>query len=351
MANHVQVLLYTSYLHIIGGIETFVLNFIDVMGPKYEIAVLCPQLPGRMQNIIRKKCKLITKKESVSCDTLIMIRMMDIKPEYITCRKSIRMCHACKSDPSWYIRPDCDEVVNVSEASRVSFGSEGTVIHNPLIRNDKRALILVSATRIPALDKGKNAERMIKLANMLANKGIPFLWFNFSDQPLKDAPKGFVNIGTYHDIQPYISRADYLVQLSDQEGFGYSVLEALVNGTAVICTPFETTKELGVMDGRNGYIVPFDMDFDVEKLLKVPEFDYTYDNKSIQKKWETLLGKAKPFKAYVAPDDGDICTVLALMDFKDIQLNSLIRKGTSYNVTNERAKQLADKNLIRIIDY
>ena len=349
--EHVQVLLYTSYLHIIGGIETFVLNFIDIMGSKYEIGVLCPQLPGRMQNIIRKKCKLITEKNPISCDTLIMIRMMDIKPEYIAYKKSVRMCHACKSNPDWRIRQDCDEVVNVSEASKASFGNEGTVIHNPLIRNDKRALILVSATRIPALDKGKNAERMLKLATMLDNKEIPFLWFNFSDQPLKDAPKGFVNIGTYHDIQPYISRADYLVQLSDQEGFGYSVLEALVNGTAVICTPFETTKELGVIDSKNGYIIPFDMNFDVEKLLKVPEFEYSYDNKSIQKKWESLLGKAKPFKAYVPPADVDICTVKALMDYRDIELNAVIRKGTTFDVTNKRAKQLAEKNLIRIIDY
>ena len=31
--NTVQVLLYTSYLPVIGGIETFVLQFIELMGP------------------------------------------------------------------------------------------------------------------------------------------------------------------------------------------------------------------------------------------------------------------------------------------------------------------------------
>lgn len=346
----VQVLLYTSYLHIIGGIETFVLNFVELMGQSYSIGVLCPRLPGRMQTMIRKKCKLFTEKEPITCDTLIMIRMMDMKPEYVTAQKSIRMCHACKTEPDWYIRNDCDEVVNVSEASLKSFGNVGQVIYNPLIKSEKKALIFVSATRIPALDKGKNADRMLKLADKLNNKKIPFLWFNFSDIPLNDGPKGFVNVGTFHDLQPLIARADYLVQLSDHEGFGYSVLEALLNNTAVICTPFETTKELGVVDGINGYIVPYDLDFDVEKLLTVPRFTYTYNNENIKKKWKALLGKSKSFTPYVAPSDADICTVKAVRDFRDIKLDRIIRKGTEYNVTNERAQDLAEKNLIRIID-
>lgn len=348
--KNVQVLLYTSYLHIIGGIETFVLNYVELIGQHYSIGVLCPKLPGRMQNMIRKKCKLFTEKEPISCDTLIMIRMMDLKPEYVTAKKSIRMCHACKSEPDWYIRGDCDEIVNVSEASLKSFGNAGRVIYNPLIKSEKKALIFVSATRIPALDKGKNADRMLKLADMLNNKGIPFLWFNFSDIPLNDAPKGFVNIGVFHDLQPLIARADYLVQLSDHEGFGYSVLEALLNKTAVICTPFETTKELGVIDGVNGYIIPFDLQFDVTKLLKVPEFDFEYDNESIVKKWKSLLGKAKPFTKYVAPADTDICTVKALRDYQDIVLKRVIRKGTEFNVTSLRAQDLVEKNLCRIID-
>ena len=46
-------------------------------------------------------------------------------------------------------------------------------------------------------------------------------------------------------------------------------------------TPFESIKDLGVEDGVNGYVVPFDMDFDVNKLRKVPKFSYEYDNDKI----------------------------------------------------------------------
>ena len=266
--NTVQVLLYTSYLHVIGGIETFVLQFIELLEPYYKIGVLCPEIPSEMASWISAKVPLYKGKDEVSCDTLIMIRMMDKKPPRVRYKRSIRMCHACKSDPKWEILQDCDELIHVSKASRQSFDTKGKVILNPLIKADKKALLLVSATRVPAPDKGRNADRMLQLARRLEKSGILYLWLNFSDAPLCDAPKGFINVGTYHELQPYIAKADYLVQLSDQEGFGYSVVEALANNTAVICTPFATTSELKVVDGKNGYIVPFNLEFDVTKLLK-----------------------------------------------------------------------------------
>lgn len=345
--NKVQVLLYTSYLHIIGGIETFVNNYIDLMCQYYEIGISCPQMPQEMAAKLEKKVKVFRRQERVECDTLIMIRMMDPIPPYLTYNKSIRMCHATKSNPSWYIRQDCDRIVNVSKASKKSFNSTGTVIYNPLIKTDKEALILVSATRVPALDKGKNAERMLELAVKLKQAGIPFLWFNFSDAPIQNAPKGFYNIGTYQDTQPYIAKADYLVQLSDQEGFGYSVLEALVNNTAVICTPFETTKELGVKDGVNGYIVPFDLDFDVRKLLKVPQFEYRYDNAAIATKWKQILKAGRKPKQ----KKSDLVTVRVRSTYHDLELNRNMSKGEVLNMTPERVQQILKVgNLIEIVE-
>ena len=345
MSHKVQVLIYTSYLHIIGGIETFTINFLDLLGDEYDVGVLCPRLPDEIANKINPKAKLFTKQEPIECDTLIMVRMMDAKPSYVKAKKSIRMCHACKSNPSWYIRQDCDRIVHVSEASKMSFNSDGDVIYNPLFKTQKDSLLLVSATRIPALDKGKNAERMISLAKMLNKAEIPFVWMNFSDAPLQNAPKGFVNVGTFQDLQPFIARADYLVQLSDQEGFGYSVVEALINKTAVICTPFETTKELGVIDGENGYVIPFDLDFDVKKLLTVPQFGYSWDNKKIKAKWKKLLNARPPKKR--APEMVFVQTTLR---YFDVELNRYLAKGDRLYMPRERAELLATKyKYVRII--
>lgn len=343
MIEHVQVLLYTSYLHIIGGIETFIINFIELMGDSYNIGVYCPRLPDEMKNIIKSRAKLI-QSGRVECETLIMVRMMDIKPTNVIYEKSVRMCHACRSDKSWIIKQDCDRVIHVSKASKRSFESDGEVILNPLKKTDKRSLLLVSATRIPALDKGKNADRMLKLARMLSENSIPFLWLNFSDAPLRNAPKGFVNVGTFHDLQPYIAKADYLVQLSDQEGFGYSVLEALINGTAVICTPFETTKELGVIDGKSGYIIPFDMDFDVTKLLNVPQFTYTYHNETIKEKWVELLMCDHKEKQKRQQE----LIVRVLVPYKDLELDKYLKRGETLSMREERARYLESKKLVKV---
>lgn len=347
MDKHCQVLFYTSYLHIIGGIETFMKSIVELLGAHYDLGIYCPRLSPEMRVELSRFCPVWTKDEPISCDTLIMVRMQDEIPKNIIYTHSIRMCHACRLSKEWRILQDCDQIVHVSEASKKTFESKGLVILNPLIKTKQRSLLLVSATRIPAPDKGKNAERMLRLAKMLEAAGIQFLWLNFSDAPLTKAPKGFFNVGAMQDLQPFIAKADYLVQLSDMEGFGYSVAEALANKTAVIVTPFDTTKELGVVDGVNGYVVPFDMDFDVHRLLDVPTFDYTYDNKKILNQWQKLLGKTKPTGTY-KPEKIVTCRVTRAYD--DLFYEKTMRVGNVFKIHESRALFLQnDLKTVQII--
>lgn len=344
--NKIQVLLYTSYLHVIGGIETFVESWVSIMRKYYDIGLYCPQMPPEMTVRMSQTVPVFTNNDEVECDTLIMIRMMDKIPKNVKYQQSVRMCHACKTNPSWKIEQDCDVIVHVSEASKKSFGTDGKVILNPVVRTEGRALLFVSATRIPATDKGKNADRMIKLATMLNKAEIPFIWLNFSDSPLDGVPKGMVNVGKFHNMQPYISRADYLVQLSDQEGFGYSVAEALVSHTAVICTPFATTKELGIEDGVNGYIVPYDMNFDVHKLLNVPAFAYKYDNANIIKAWRRILGGKKPKHDYIPPERVEVEVVI--QEYRDMVIGRVMKKDERLYMPYDRALMLQDKGFVKI---
>jgi hypothetical protein len=89
------------------------------------------------------------------------------------------------------------------------------------------------------------------------------------------------------DITNYIANADYLVQLSDNEGYCYSVIEALSAGTPVIVTPCPVFKELGIINGKNSYICDFEMkDVKVQDIYeKIPEFTY----KAPEDLWSDLL--------------------------------------------------------------
>jgi hypothetical protein len=59
------------------------------------------------------------------------------------------------------------------------------------------------------------------------------------------------------DIAPYLARADYYVSLSDAEGYGYSMIESLINNTALLTTPISVLPELGFKEGEHGYTIPF----------------------------------------------------------------------------------------------
>ena len=130
--------------------------------------------------------------------------------------------------------------------------------------------------------------------------------------------------------------------LSDQEGFGYCVLEALINSTAVICTAFETTKELRVVDGKNGYIIPYDLDFDINKLLKVPQFRYEYDNDKIRKQWQQLIDKMPKRKTKKTVE------VRILTEYTDIELGRYLKEGQTEVMPEERARYLQGLGYVRI---
>ena len=345
-----QVAIYIKNTNSIGGIETFILHFAAVMKKYYDIVLMINNVTPELRARYSKLIKVVSATRELACDTLLMMRIIDDIPKNVYYRRSIRMCHACRTADWLHLKEDSDLAVCVSDISKKSFGKEGEralVIHNPIVKTEKKALLLVSATRIPAIDKGYNEKRMLQLADKLNDANIPFLWFNFSDGTLKDAPKGFINVGVFQGCQEYIAKADYLVQLSDAEAYSYSILEALINNTAVIVTPFESAKEQGVIDGENGYIVPFNMKFDVKKLLNVPKFDFKYDNEPIVKQWRELLGNKKPKHDY-NPEES--ISVRATKDYYDIELKKNISRDSVIIVNQARAEALINANVGVIIE-
>lgn len=332
----VKVILFIRYLHVIGGIETFVYRFAELMHKDIDLALVVENIDAAQKERIEQFIPVYkyNKKSEFRCDTLIMLRVLDKIPRNITYKQSVQMCHACRTNKDWHIQQWSRYIVNVSQASKDSFGMEakdGIVIHNPIGKNEKKALILVSATRIPAPDKGMQEARMKTLAEMLHEADIPFLWFIFSEGRFQDVPEGIVNVGMKQDMMPYIKSADYLVQLSDSEAWSYSILEALTQNVPVIVTPFPSAYEMGIEDGKNGYIVPFNMEFDITKLLNRPSFTYEYDNEQIKKEWIQIFEHKTP-----APKKTGV-VVRVVAPYKDIYLGRILEAGEVVTMSEERA--------------
>jgi len=353
-AYRTQVVIYTSVTYEIGGLETFIYSFCKQMSKYYDITVLYDTIDTKQ---LARLCEIVPCLKNdlnrpIECDTLIVNRISDRIPPNVSYEKSIQMTHCIKQYPNWHIPQDKDYIVNVSQASKDSFGDEakdGIVIHNLTdgVRA-KKALLLVSALRVGAEDKQGNDARCIKFSQMLDRAGIKYIWLYFGNRQMKNEPQNMIYCGLQLDIRPYVAKADYLVQLSGSEAFSYSLLEALECNTPVIVTPLAQNEDMGIVDGLNAHIVPFEVDgFDVKKILKIPGFTYKHDNKAIIKQWRDLLGDSTPKHDYKPKADIE---VEVLVEYKDLQLNKLMTKGTKCVMKMPRAIELQGLGYVRCFD-
>ncbi|MDO5479057.1 MAG: glycosyltransferase [Clostridia bacterium] len=342
-----QVILYAEYCGVVGGITTFIYNFCYFMRKYYDIMVVFEKMDPvhirRLSELV--KIEQYDKNQSFACETLILNRLTDKIYQNILHRQSIQICHACRQI-NYRIPKDRDILINVSQAAKNSWGEEsadGLIVHNFAYVKKEKCLFLVSATRTKTIDKGENDNRMKQLAEKLTAEGIKFFWLNFADKALDNMPKGFVDMPSMPDIHAFIAKADYLVQLSDKEAYSMSILEALCLNTAVICTPFPSAVEEGVKDGENGYIVPYNMDFDVKKLLKVPKFRYKYNNDEIIEQWRGLIGE-KTMPIQKPKNTGNI---ICQKKYYDTVLKKTIYPGDRITVSEDRAELICNMGYAR----
>ena len=337
-----QVVIYIDKAYAIGGIESFIYNFCKAMNKHYDILVLygtqmAPEQISRLTPMVRVMRNDTNK--TIKCDSLIINRVFDKIPQNITCKQSFQMVHGCKDVNPYHLPDDKGRLICVSDVVQESFGEEANdaVVINNIVSTErsKDMLLLISASRFDTPEKGQ--KRAVELAKMLEDNGIPYLWLYFSNREIPGATKNMIMMKPTLSIREYIKKADYLVQLSDSEAFCYSIVEALIEGTPVITTPLPVLSEIGVEEGENGYIVPFDMDFDVNELLDIPKFNYSYNNGAIVTKWKKLLGNTKPTHSY-KPDE--MVNVKILKQYSDMELQKMVYPGEEYLMRKERALQV-----------
>lgn len=348
-----QVVVYRSQIDVIGGIETFIYSFCKQMSKHYDITVVYDSISTEQMARLIEICPVVKNNPDIPiiCDTLIVNSIGEQIPRNITYKKSVQMVHCIKQN-NWSIPQDRDVIVNVSQASKDSFGEQakkGVVIHN-LTCSEKpnKCLLLVSALRVGANDKQGNDARCIKFAQLLRNAEIPFMWIYFGNKIMKDAPKEMIYGGLTNNIRPYVAKADYLVQLSGSEAFSYSLLESLECHTPVIVTPLAQNADMGIVDGVNGYVVPFEVDgFDVTKILKIPEFEYTHDNEKIIEQWRKILGNTKPKGGYKPKKEVD---VIVTREYRDMQRDEIMKVGTRFTTKMARAYELYGLGFVKIVE-
>lgn len=321
---------YFNNINSIGGVETF-FYYLAKKYCDYDIAVFYKTGDIKQVKRLQKFCFVKQYKgEKIKCKKAFFNYTKDII-DNIQAEEYIEIIHRdVKALGKWNIHPKITKFIGVSQLCCDSFkeitGKDCELIYNPLcLEKPRKVLNLISATR---LTKEKGKDRIKKLAELLDKERIPYLWTIFTNDVDTIKNPNIVYMQPKLDILDYIANADYLVQLSDDESFCYSVVEALTVGTPVIVTDCPVFKELGVENNKNGWICDFEMEHvDVNKIYD-KELKFTYEPP--KDKWENELIKGK--KEY--KHSSEYNTVQALETFtysrfKD--LKDLVRYNASGN--------------------
>ena len=343
---------YYRRLVAVGGVETFFHELAKKYGSR-DITVLYrdgdqAQL-RRLAEYVRVRC---WRGEPVECRRAFFGYYYDKADlDAIHAEEYLQIIHAdFMSLVPLGIPPKTDErftrYIAVSEIAARSFeqltGIRPEVCYNPYTPVKPRKLLrLISATR---LTEEKGARRMQQLAHALDTAGIRYEWTVYTNSRLHIESPNVRALPARLDILDYIAAADYLVQLSDGEGFCYSIVEALSAGTPVIVTPLQVLDELGVQEGVNAFVLPFDMsEIPVEAITKgLKRFKY----KAPADRWAELLIDGE--STWPAERENSV-TVEATQRYRDIELDRILDKGTQQTVTRQRAATLEALGLGRIV--
>lgn len=321
---------YFSNINIIGGVESFFYYMVKKY-KDYDITIYYKT--GDMKQIqrLRKYARVIKfTGQKIQCEKAFFCYNADIIDSVIA-KEYIQIIHAnyvaTKTKPHFY--PQITKVIGVSQYCCDKYeeltGVKCECVYNPLdVDIPEKPLILVSATRLTE-EKGK--DNMLLLDRNLYKNGRPYIWFIFTNDTTEIVSPNIAWLHPRLDISNFFGIADFVVQLSKDEAYGYVPNEALKIGTPVILTDLKVYKELGIKDGEHGFVINDFENFDVNKLY---DFKKKISYNPPEDKWGEILAKGE--NTYLK-EKKDMVTAIALEGFstKDFDKLKNLSRASEYN--------------------
>lgn len=289
-----DIAIYCTYLAKVGGIETW-LYYIAKKYNVGQITVLYSQADEEQVKRLQPYINCIQYTgQNITCNKIIYTMTISVVPELYNNAKERYIIVHCNYGNEYKYEyskiPRMDKIYAVSDIARDNFKKvqeqEVFTLYNPVeVDKPKKLLKLISATR---LTKEKGLDRMMKLAEELDKKEIPYIWLIFTDRPPEKVSKNIVLMQPRYNMSDYIKEADYGVQLSSDESYCLFIQECLKLKVPVIVTDLPVYEEVGITQ-KEGYILDLDMsNLDVDKIYKkIPKVNYK--GKNSDKEYRELL--------------------------------------------------------------
>ena len=336
---------YFGHLNKIGGIESHLYyvakKYKDIDMVVYYRSCHETQLE-RLKSVVR--CVHLEDYDSVECVNLFCCFNRDIldhckaKKKYLVLHGDYKnMVERGQLDVSRLpVDPRIDEYLGVSQLVCDSWfeltGIQARCVYEPVVLDKvERPLMFISATR---LTPEKGWHRMEKLAMELDKANVNYLWLIYTDSK-KSPTKNMVFCEPRLDITDKLGGFDAFIQLSDNEGYCLSVVEAMMRKIPVICTDLPVLKELG-LDDSNSIRLDFSMEnIPIEEIKNIRKKRVKFAQ--IEDKWGDVLDKSPRIEQKIKVTAGNGYVNRRLIDS---QLNRVPQPGEQWYVDYYRYEDL-----------
>lgn len=338
-------LFYFARLNVIGGIEQF-FAYLSQKYKDWDIAILYRTADIHQLNRLRKYAECIKfTGQTIECDRVFMPLDTSVR-DFIKAKEYIGVLHGdyraminqgiVTKDSTLGIQ-SCDKIIGVSKTVcdgwKAVTGQDCELCYNPFIPETKKKkfLKLVYCGR---LTSEKGGDLVQKLINRLDERNIDYFLYVYSGEN-KFTGKHIIYMGTRLDVCQFLNKDnfDYLIVSSKNEGYCYSLVQALSNGLPVVATPCPVFAELGV-NAKNSITIDFDgrnLDSTIDQMLKKNlSFKYT----AMQDSWDKFLAEGKStYKPH-------IIQVKAVQKYFDLEFCEVKNIGDVFETTKERTDVL-----------
>lgn len=275
---------YFNTIQKIGGIETFFYELAKKYND-YDITIVYKQADKKQLARLKPYIRCIKYTgQKIQCERAFFNFNTDI----IDNVEAKEYCLVVHGDYKMLAgKPPTHKKINkyygVSQVACDSFteltGLPCELVYNPLnIEKPKKLLTLVTACRLDDPVKGgtRTKELINELDNYCRDNDCNYLFLIFTNPNSQIiSNKNVCYMEPRLDVLPYMAKADYVIQLSDDfEGFNYTVNESLVNNVPVVITPCKVYKELGIDDSMS-----IRLNFDLSNLKDVVKEMFNKCNK------------------------------------------------------------------------
>lgn len=304
-----KVFFHFSEMYRVGGIETAAQHIARAFAD-YDITFCIKHADPAQALESAKRCNVIIDNgvDNYETDVLVLMNYDSAQAviKRVTAKKVYQFCHAdwqglldigAFKNYKLYIDKRVDKVLAVSETAqkglKTAFNIDSIVVPNILCPIERKRLVFLVLSRAT---NEKGIDRLLDLADRFTAAGKEFVIFLCS--PLEQAQKNIQDrIKNCKNIlvlpaSPYcqelLRSADYLVQLSTNESYCYSVREALQMQVPIIVSDIPELRKL-VKEGENGFVLKDDLsNLDIDKIFdKVPK-PKAY-SEEIDPKWYKLM--------------------------------------------------------------